>query len=973
MKSSPDLRSVQVAKRPLELSLSLSRTEVGLLHTSSGLRQFNGLDDIFSGLVHNYGVEVVDERKEESINAAAEGRPKNWLKYFGHEPTLIYDRGYLIKTASRNLVVGCGINVEMHSDKLFHNRDVLEDFESQGLEFRGSGVKKGLNFFGLSDFEGQQDLDFDYWSYPQILPIEVTYFIFDNHIILGAYEAEEWIYFVTEGGEFSNGGESDCAAEAPLNIKYIIGEGLVQAGEDSKIARLHSAKPSEGYSKYHNFSFKLSRKYNPKHESNTDNSGNLFICQAKEVYDCSDKAILQGPDVLDKTGRILKPGKSLASGEVFGLEVKRIVPFIPKTRPVIFNLDMSSQMTPFVQEAIELRSILLNEADKEYEQEMKFPHSIAHEESAGKENARAQSIDQISRADLNSSDTERSIEGRKLKSSLRGDRIAPVPASHSEKSVTFSSPIESLSLFPELDSGYAKQIQEGIHSVAWQKLPRDAIRKDNFYGLMFATPRIECEEDGLESTNVSHKHVIGRRQGGSADVMSAKDILAARNTSDLISALKGDSLKHIEASDYPKSDASNAIFSRIVLVRQDPASLEGGLLGPVERPAEQLDTLQSQRSAPEAAEKKRRLSADVVGKIRTGQEALFEELVSMDAKSNGVRFAEVSIPPDRPSRTEPVLWRAGRDGVLEDATDIPAGTKGQKKSDVCESAVTFTPPAPQLKTERWQRPELGPRPSQEVRAGLKALVRRRQIENVRMDKAIPGEPQSARAETAPFKANFVPRRPQPAAASASNRVPFEVGGQRIAETSAPARQPRGVAANSFDERPSPELGQPLGAEEMADPSVVLSTASAQTETRSIAAAKEGHPAPKTQPQIRQLAEAIIGAEEGSVELQLEPEELGRVSFNVKHSDQGVTLHITADRPETLELLRRHAEQLARYLQEHGYQNSSFSFAGGRSGRQSAPQKLRDAGPRLASVETNPSVTLAAESKRHASDGLDLRL
>ncbi len=163
-----------------------------------------------------------------------------------------------------------------------------------------------------------------------------------------------------------------------------------------------------------------------------------------------------------------------------------------------------------------------------------------------------------------------------------------------------------------------------------------------------------------------------------------------------------------------------------------------------------------------------------------------------------------------------------------------------------------------------------------------------------------------------------------------------------------------------------------GAVERSEVSGGIASAPAQAEPREMVV-KEGHPAPKTQPQIRQLAEAIIGAEDGQVELQLEPEELGRVSFNVKHSDQGITLHITADRPETLELLRRHAEQLARYLQEHGYQNSSFSFAGGRSGRQSAPQKLRDAGPRLASVETNPSVTLAAESKRRASDGLDLRL
>lgn len=68
----------------------------------------------------------------------------------------------------------------------------------------------------------------------------------------------------------------------------------------------------------------------------------------------------------------------------------------------------------------------------------------------------------------------------------------------------------------------------------------------------------------------------------------------------------------------------------------------------------------------------------------------------------------------------------------------------------------------------------------------------------------------------------------------------------------------------------------------------------------------------------------------SVELSLNPAELGRVRMALQTSENAVMVHITADRPETLDLMRRHADILARDFQEIGYQDAQLSFSQERS-------------------------------------------
>ncbi|MEQ8897779.1 MAG: flagellar hook-length control protein FliK [Roseovarius sp.] len=105
--------------------------------------------------------------------------------------------------------------------------------------------------------------------------------------------------------------------------------------------------------------------------------------------------------------------------------------------------------------------------------------------------------------------------------------------------------------------------------------------------------------------------------------------------------------------------------------------------------------------------------------------------------------------------------------------------------------------------------------------------------------------------------------------------------------------------------------------------------------RSSASSPGAQPSPAPQsapPQVTQVSAAIRGSTEGSFDIHLNPTELGKVRISLIPSDAGILVSVLADRPETLDLLRRHVDLLAQDFREMGYESASFSFgAGGREG------------------------------------------
>lgn len=131
--------------------------------------------------------------------------------------------------------------------------------------------------------------------------------------------------------------------------------------------------------------------------------------------------------------------------------------------------------------------------------------------------------------------------------------------------------------------------------------------------------------------------------------------------------------------------------------------------------------------------------------------------------------------------------------------------------------------------------------------------------------------------------------------------------------------------------------------------------------------------PELPPQIaRQLAEAIQQNPNRPVEITLKPHELGAVRLSVQQAEMGIIVNLTAERPETLELMRRHIDQLGQDFQAMGYANIAFSFAEGEAGTDAQS----DDAPTHQGAETEDASAVPAAHIHLATGttgGVDLRL
>ncbi|MDG1863881.1 MAG: flagellar hook-length control protein FliK [Yoonia sp.] len=117
-----------------------------------------------------------------------------------------------------------------------------------------------------------------------------------------------------------------------------------------------------------------------------------------------------------------------------------------------------------------------------------------------------------------------------------------------------------------------------------------------------------------------------------------------------------------------------------------------------------------------------------------------------------------------------------------------------------------------------------------------------------------------------------------------------------------------------------------------------------------------------------MAVEVKSMKTGTTEIALSPDELGKVTLTMKTVEGSVTMLISAERPETQDLMRRHIETLGQEFRSLGFTDISFSFQGqgrGGQGETSGGDLVPDV---TAQVET-PEIL-----RDHPNaDGLDLRL
>lgn len=237
--------------------------------------------------------------------------------------------------------------------------------------------------------------------------------------------------------------------------------------------------------------------------------------------------------------------------------------------------------------------------------------------------------------------------------------------------------------------------------------------------------------------------------------------------------------------------------------------------------------------------------------------------------------------------------------------------------------------------------------------------------------------------TLPAVAESGPRPPGgPASARAEPREIEPIG--RVSARPSPATEPaasfRGAVAGSFaSEDASGRAAAPTAASTYAQAvaagggalgdALAALQGPAHVGTSPDAAPLRGQPAAP----MRQIVEAVLTSRGETTEIALSPEELGRVRMAVTGLDRP-QLVIWAERPETLELLRRHADMLTADLSEAGFGSASLEFRdqGGWSAGAPEREAADDDAPapaRASAVAAAPAGRMAAGSERH----IDIRL
>lgn len=84
--------------------------------------------------------------------------------------------------------------------------------------------------------------------------------------------------------------------------------------------------------------------------------------------------------------------------------------------------------------------------------------------------------------------------------------------------------------------------------------------------------------------------------------------------------------------------------------------------------------------------------------------------------------------------------------------------------------------------------------------------------------------------------------------------------------------------------------------------------------------------------VRDALDAMANTKKREIELQLHPKELGKLRFVMSSGEGQMLVQVFAERPETLEALRRHGDILAREFSSEGFDTTSFDFSQDTSNR-----------------------------------------
>lgn len=110
---------------------------------------------------------------------------------------------------------------------------------------------------------------------------------------------------------------------------------------------------------------------------------------------------------------------------------------------------------------------------------------------------------------------------------------------------------------------------------------------------------------------------------------------------------------------------------------------------------------------------------------------------------------------------------------------------------------------------------------------------------------------------------------------------------------------------------------------------------------------------------------------GPVQIRLDPVELGQVRISLARTETGLVVHIVAERPETLDLMRRFSADLLRELADMGHGDATMSFSDQRE--RSTPSKMFPLNVGHTAVEVSLHFPLAKEIRAEGQGRIDIRV
>ncbi|MCX7565797.1 flagellar hook-length control protein FliK [Sulfitobacter sp. F26169L] len=130
---------------------------------------------------------------------------------------------------------------------------------------------------------------------------------------------------------------------------------------------------------------------------------------------------------------------------------------------------------------------------------------------------------------------------------------------------------------------------------------------------------------------------------------------------------------------------------------------------------------------------------------------------------------------------------------------------------------------------------------------------------------------------------------------------------------------------------------------------------------------------------RQMIEVMVQAVHRPVEIALSPQELGRVRMSIITDDGAITVNIIAERADTIDLMRRHIDQLGQTFRNMGYEQINFAFGHGASRGDEGEKQPHDGqtgtlpdGDERTVQETNAE-TAVIQLDSLSESGVDIRL